>query len=101
MRAGMVNFLLTAWVPNDAPAIRRPCSGAFAVTRIKTIAIAMGVMAAAAALAGCASAPPFSVEEQLWFDKATGADITHVPPGLRMVPPPGYVYPGQLPSPFR
>ena len=59
------------------------CSGA-SVTRSKTIAIAVGAIAAAASLAGCASAPPLSLDEQLGFDKATGADITNVPPGLRM-----------------
>jgi hypothetical protein len=47
---------------------------------------------------------PGSVEEQLWFDKATGYDINHVPPlsrfeglrgyphtdrwGVRALPPP-------------
>jgi hypothetical protein len=59
------------------------CSGA-SVTHSKTIAIAIGAIAAAAGLAGCASAPPLSLAEQLWFDKATGSDITNVPPGLRM-----------------
>ena len=54
------------------------------VTPIKTTAIALATVAAAAGLAGCATAPPFTVEEQLWFDKATGTDITNVPPGLRM-----------------
>ena len=66
--------------------------------RIKTTAIAAAALAAAASLGGCASAPPFSVEEQLWFDKATGSDLTGVPPGLRMhdaigyPPPVGRVY---------
>jgi hypothetical protein len=59
------------------------CSGA-SVTHSKTIAIAIGAIAAAAGLAGCASAPPLSLAEQLGFDKATGSDITNVPPGLRM-----------------
>jgi hypothetical protein len=36
-----------------------------------------------AGLAGCATAPG-SVEEQLWFDKAVGADIYDVPPDLRI-----------------
>jgi hypothetical protein len=67
------------------------CSGA-SVTRSKTVAIAIGAIAAAASLADCASAPPLSLSEQLWFDKATGPDITQVPPGLRMntvdYPPP-------------
>ena len=79
------------------------------MTLIKRIAIAMGATAAAASLAGCASAPllgpvPGSVMEQLWFDKATGYDINHVPPlarfqglrgyphtdhrGVRILPPP-------------
>ena len=63
------------------------------------IAIAVGAMAAAA-LGGCATSPAtLSTEESLYFDKATGTDITRVPQGLRMMPPPGYVYPGQLPSP--
>ena len=57
----------------------------------------MAAAALAAGLAGCATAPPFSFEEQLWFDKATGADITKVPPGLRMHGPLGYRYPGERP----
>lgn len=57
--------------------------GGLAVTRIERVAIAAAALAAAASLGGCASAPPFSVEERLWFDKATGSDITGVPPGLR------------------
>ena len=63
--------------------------------------MAMGAMAAAACLAGCATAPPFSVEEQLWFDKATGSDITRVPPGLRMHEAIGYPHPvhGAYPPP--
>jgi hypothetical protein len=60
------------------------------VTRSKTIAVVIGAIAAAASLAGCASAPPLALAEQLWFDKATGADITAVPPGLRMN---GFDYP--------
>jgi hypothetical protein len=73
--------------------------GGLAVTRIKMIAIAAAVSAAAASVGGCATAPPpFSVEEQLWFDKATGSDLTGAPPGLRMhyeigyPPPAGRVY---------
>jgi hypothetical protein len=74
----------------------RPLPGDLAVTRIKSISIAIGVIAVAAGLAGCASAPPFSVEEQLFFDKATGSGILG-PPGLRMqefgyAPPVGRVY---------
>jgi hypothetical protein len=65
--------------------------------RIVTFAAAVSL---AIGLAGCATAPPpFSVEEHLWFDKATGPDITNVPPGLRMEAPPPYVYPGALPPP--
>ena len=75
---------------------RRRIAGAFSGTavtlsRIVTLAAAIGV---AISLAGCATAPPFSVEEHLWFDKATGGDITKMPPGLRMEAPPPYVYPG-------
>jgi hypothetical protein len=67
-----------------------------AVTRIKSISIAIGAVAAAVTLAGCATAPPFSVEEQLFFDKATGSGILGAP-GLRMqefgyAPPVGRVY---------
>jgi hypothetical protein len=73
------------------PTIRRRYAGA-SVTRSKTIAIVIGAVAAVASLAGCASAPPLSLAEQVWFDKATGPDITQVPPGLRMnavdYPPP-------------
>jgi hypothetical protein len=63
------------------------CAGA-AVTFTRTIAIAIGALAVASALAGCATAPaPLSLEEQLGFDKATGSDLTGVPPGLRMQRP--------------
>ena len=80
-----------------------------AVTLIKRIAI--GVMAVAVTLAGCAiGARPFALEEQVGFDKATGCDITGVPPGLRFYGSADfrfygladYVYPGQwayLPPP--
>jgi hypothetical protein len=54
---------------------------------------ALGVIAAVSALSACAAAPPLSVEEHLWFDKATGGDITNAPPGLRYQQP-AYVYPG-------
>ena len=69
-----------------------------AVTPIKTIVIALGAIAAAS-LGGCSTSPlPLSVEESLYFDKATGADITDVPPGLRMqtigYPPPPRIYRG-------
>jgi hypothetical protein len=73
------------------------------VTFTKRIAIAMGVMAVVISLAGCATGTrPFSLEEQVGFDKATGGDFTGVPPGLRFHLPPDYVYPGQrayLPPP--
>ena len=62
----------------------------------RTTAFVIGALAAAS-LAGCASAPPLSLEESLGFDKATGGDITGQPPGLRVFPPPGYHYPGDLP----
>lgn len=72
------------------------------MTFIRTTAIAMGAVAAAASLAGCATVPPFTVEERLWFDKATGADITGMPPGLRLQPI-GLEYsgPGEYPPPVR
>ena len=65
------------------------CWGELAVTPIQGIALALITMAAAASLGGCATAPPFgpvpgSVEEQLWFDKATGYDISEIPPLARM-----------------
>jgi hypothetical protein len=74
----------------------RSLAGDFAVTRIKNISIAIGAIAMAASLAGCASAPPLSVEENLFFDKATGSGILG-PPGLRhqdfgYAPPVGRVY---------
>jgi hypothetical protein len=53
------------------------------VPSIKKLAIALAAIAVAASLAGCATAPG-SVEEQLWFDKATGADVYYVPPGIRI-----------------
>jgi hypothetical protein len=78
------------------PAIRRTWSGGLAVTRIKNIFLAISAIAMAAGLAGCATAPPLSVEEHLFFDKATGSGILG-PPGLRMQdfgygPPVGRVY---------
>ena len=74
----------------------RPLPGDVVVTLIKSISIAISAIAAAASLAGCATAPPFSVEERLYFDKATGSGIIG-PPGLRMhdfgtAPPVGRVY---------
>jgi hypothetical protein len=73
-----------------------------AVPSIKTIAIVTGAVAAAS-LGGCSTSPlPLSVEESLYFDKATGADITNVPPGLRMqsigYPPPPRIYRGPRPD---
>ena len=73
----------------------RHWSGGLAVTRIKSISIAIIAVAAAMTLAGCATAP-LTVEEQLFFDKATGSGILG-PPGLRMydfgyAPPVGRVY---------
>ena len=71
------------------------------MSRIKNISIAIGAVALATGLAGCASAPPLSVEEHLFFDKATGSGILG-PPGLRAqdfgyAPPVGRVY--RLPPP--
>jgi hypothetical protein len=37
--------------------------------------IALAAIAVAASLAGCASAPPGSIDEQIYFDKATGPDV--------------------------
>jgi len=74
----------------------RPWPGDVAVTLIKSISITISAIALAAGLAGCASAPPLSVEENLFFDKATGSGILG-PPGLRAHdfgygPPVGRVY---------
>jgi hypothetical protein len=84
------------------PAIRRTWSGGLAVTRSKSLFLAISAIAMAAGLAGCASAPPLSVEEHLFFDKATGSGILG-PPGLRMqdfgyAPPVGRVYRLRPPS---
>jgi len=49
----------------------------------RKLAFFFAAIAIAAGLAGCATAPG-SVEEQLWFDKAVGADIYDVPPDLRI-----------------
>jgi len=67
-----------------------------AVPRIKNISILIGAIAMAAGLAACSTAPPLSVEENLFFDKATGSGILG-PPGLRpqnfgYVPPVARVY---------
>ena len=80
---------------------RRRFAGIFSgasLTAIKTIAIALGAMAAAASLAGCGT-EPLSVEESLYFDKATGADITDVPPGLRITKRPAIRIRGRRPPP--
>ena len=54
------------------------------MTPIQRMALALVAAASAASLGGCATAPvPGSVVEQLWFDKATGYDINHVPPEAR------------------
>jgi hypothetical protein len=63
------------------------------VPLIRKTVHALGLIAVVSALSGCATAPPLSVEEHLWFDKATGGDITNAPPGLRYQQP-AYVYPG-------
>jgi hypothetical protein len=61
------------------------------VTFIKRLAIATGALTAAMNLAGCATSPvPVTFEEQLWFDKATGYDINHVSPELRLQGAIGY-----------
>jgi hypothetical protein len=39
---------------------------------LRTCLIAGGAFAAAALLGGCSAPRPFSVEEKLWFNKATG-----------------------------
>jgi hypothetical protein len=94
-------------------------SGDLAVT-IKGIAVALAALAAAASLGGCAGQAfgpvPASVEEQLWFDRATGYDIVHVSPELRMrgaigyprtdgccfdPPPPGFGSYGRVVRPVR
>jgi hypothetical protein len=77
------------------------CARGAPVRLTRTIAIAIGAIAAAASLAGCATAPPLSLEEQVWFDKATGTDISGVPPGLRMerVGYQPFVVPGPPPPP--
>ena len=63
---------------------------AVVVTLIKRFTIAFAAIAAAASLAGCATSPrPFSLEEKIWFDNATGYDILPVRPEPRYLPP-GY-----------
>ncbi len=41
----------------------------------RQISIAVSLIAGAALLAGCAGPRPLSLEEQLWFDKATGPEL--------------------------
>lgn len=41
----------------------------------RRISIAISLIAGAATLAGCAGPRPLSLEEQIWFDKATGPEI--------------------------
>ncbi len=62
-------------------------------TLVRRFAIVITAIAAAASLAGCATAPrPFSIEEKVWFDMATGADLLppHREPSYAPYPPPGY-----------
>ena len=62
-----------------APANRRSPLGLGMPNKVVVIAL---LALAAAGLAACGTVPG-SVEEQLWFDKATGYDINHVPPEAR------------------
>ena len=56
-----------------------------AVTLHKKLAIAIVMLAAAASLAGCATAPVSAIaEEQIWFDRAVGYEIHKVPPSARI-----------------
>ena len=48
-------------------------------TRFTRCLIAGGALAIAAMLGGCAGPRPFSVEEKLWFNKATGIYQPPVP----------------------
>jgi hypothetical protein len=41
----------------------------------RRILVAMSLIAGAAMLAGCAGPRPLSLEEQIWFDKATGPEL--------------------------
>jgi hypothetical protein len=74
-----------------------------AVTFPKKLAIAIAATAAAASLSACATSPmPGSPEEQLYFDKAVGADINHIPPQVRVEGAIGYPRtdgPGYRPPP--
>jgi hypothetical protein len=65
---------------------------------IRRLSIAMIGIAAAASLAACGTAPrPFSIEEKIWFDKATahedhfvGGTLFYHPPGYDPYAPPGH-----------
>jgi hypothetical protein len=98
----MVNFLLIPRPLNGRAAIRRAlhASGeglAVTTTLIRTCAVGMAALAAAASLAGCATSPrPFSIEEKIWFDKALGHDFLPVYP----YPPHGNGPPGYAPDLF-
>jgi hypothetical protein len=46
--------------------------------RFRTCLIAGGALTTAVLLSGCSAPRPFSVEEKLWFNKATGV---YQPPG--------------------
>jgi hypothetical protein len=65
---------------------------------IGRISLAALIAAAAASLAGCGTAPrPFSIEEKIWFDKATGCDILPCPESfpeyMHLAPPGRHGYP--------
>ena len=69
-------------------AIRR--DGGRAVTLHRKLAIAMAAIVTALSLGGCATAIPGSPEEQLWFDRAVGYEIHHIPPNARLEGAIGY-----------
>ena len=53
----------------------------------RSISIATLLIAGAAALAGCATAPrPLSIEEAIWFDKATGDELIQYNPPYLFAP---------------
>jgi hypothetical protein len=54
------------------------------VPTIDKLAAALLAVGVAACLAGCAYAPPGSIEEQLWFDKPIGGEINDVSPAARV-----------------
>ncbi len=70
--------------------------------RIATTAIAIVTIAAGSLLSGCMLGPrPLSVEENIWFNIATGSDVYAVPPPSPYYPPyarpyPAYVQPHRL-----